>query len=218
MKRSQLIGLIKRKLKNVLSSLREPADSAQPVYPRENSNELRLHLGAGNINLQGWVNIDARAGKHIHLCRDNFSLEEFVDNSIGEIYLCHVLEHLAFDELNAILINFRNKLRNGGRLRISVPDFNSLVRIYLDRERDLESIRLALMGGQDYAYNHHKSVFDYRLLSKYLTDAGFTNIESWNTVSVFGRSIGDWSDKRVCINGRDYIDISLNLECIKPHE
>lgn len=210
------MGMIKQKLKNVLSSLRNPAESADPVYLKETSNELRLHLGAGDINIQGWVNIDARAGRHIHLCRDNFSLEEFVDNSIGEIYLCHVLEHLAFDEVDAVLTGFRNKLRSGGKLRISVPDFNSLVRIYLDREHDLESIKLALMGGQDYDYNHHKSVFDYQLLRKYLLDAGFKNIESWNTVSVFGRSIGDWSDKRVCINRRDYVDISLNLQCIKP--
>jgi len=41
--------------------------SSKPLYLNSHSDGLKVHLGAGPINPQGWVNVDARSDSHIHL-------------------------------------------------------------------------------------------------------------------------------------------------------
>ena len=44
------------------------------IYVKHTEPGLRLHLGSGEINLQGWVNIDARSFKHTHLQTDKIDV------------------------------------------------------------------------------------------------------------------------------------------------
>jgi predicted SAM-dependent methyltransferase len=180
-------------------------------YTKQMAPGLKVHLGAGGINIQGWINIDARNLPHIHLVTENFELEEFVSDSISEIYLCHVLEHFSFAELNPILSKLHRKLRNGGLLRISVPSFDSIIEIYKNNGSQLNSIKFALMGGQDYHYNYHKSLFNKEYLTALLFNNGYGYIEEWTTVADFGVDLGDWSNKQFTTN-RGNIPISLNLK------
>jgi len=59
------------------------------------SSLLRLNLGCGDRHMQGWVNVD-----HISACNPEIvcDLEKFPwpfdDDSVGEIMMSHVLEHL----------------------------------------------------------------------------------------------------------------------------
>ena len=66
------------------------------------------------------------------------------------------------------------------------------------------------MGGQDYQYNYHKSVYDLGLLKKKLTLAGFAQAEQYDTLDEFGRDIGDFSTYE--INKKL---ISLNVRALK---
>lgn len=184
------------------------------VYTKQMEPGLKVHLGAGGVNIQGWINLDARNLPHIHLVTKNFELEEFVNGSISEIYLCHVLEHFSFAELDPILSTLHGKLRAGGLLRISVPSFDSMIDIYKNNGSKLDSIKLALMGGQEYEYNYHKSVFNKEYLSILLRNNGYTDIEEWATVADFGIDIGDWSNKSFKTNNGD-VPISLNLKARK---
>ncbi len=61
-------------------------------------------------------------------------LEQFSDNSIDELYLCHVLEHISFNEVNAFLKLVYLKLKIGGIIRISVPSFESILKIYINTD------------------------------------------------------------------------------------
>lgn len=173
-------------------------------------NGLKVHLGAGDINLQGWVNVDARAFGHIHAHTASLELAEFSDGAVSAIYLCHVLEHLSFDEVDALLKTWKRKLTAGGVLFISVPDFDAIVRIYQSSGHDLDSIKHPLMGGQGYEYNFHKSVYNQGALTRVLEGAGFTRVEPWETTREFGRDLGDWSSRS--ISG---VPISLNLKAVK---
>lgn len=172
---------------------------------------LRLHLGAGPINMQGWVNIDAREASHIHVTANNFDLVEFADGSLAEIYLCHVLEHFSFEESETLLRNFRKKLKPGGTLRISVPHFDQLVAIYQANANDLEIVKQALMGGQDYEYNFHKSIYNPALLSALLVKCGYEQPQTWTTEEEFGADIGDWSNKSFDTPGGNF-PVSLNIK------
>lgn len=188
-------------------------DSA-PLYTINTASGLKVHLGAGTINLQGWVNIDSRQAPHIHLQANNFDLSEFNDSSISEIYMCHVLEHFSFVEVQKILANMHRKLAVGGVLRISVPDFDQLISIYQANKNEILSIRYALMGGQDYEYNFHKSVFNSSFLTKLLTSCGYKNVQAWSTREDFGGDLGDWSNKSFKTS-RGNIPVSLNIKATK---
>jgi len=168
-----------------------------------------IHLGCGDINLKGWINIDARNADHVHVLTDKITLDQFGDNSIGVIYLSHVLEHFDFKEVETLLSTFYRKLKSGGVLLIAVPDFSSISEIY-SSEQSLDLLEKALMGGQDYIYNYHKSVFDFNLLSKKLSKAGFQNVKKYDTIDEFGKDIGDFSTYNI----KDKL-ISLNVKSFK---
>lgn len=185
-----------------------------PLYPSRTSQGIRIHLGSGPVNLQGWINIDGRDAPHIHLQSRGFNLDEFSNGSVSEIYMCHVLEHFSFDETRNVLNTMHRKLKAGGVLRLSVPDFDQLIAIYKACGNDLELIKMALMGGQDYEYNFHKGVFNKALLSDLLISCGFNHVQTWVTQDDFGVDLGDWSTQ-----GFDTpvgkLQVSLNLKAIK---
>jgi len=174
-------------------------------------NELnpKIHLGCGDIVINGWINIDARKSSHVHINTDIIDLKEFSDGSIGVIYLSHVLEHFDFLESSDLLKLFYSKLKKGGVLLIAVPDFDALVKVYL-KTKNLEKIKRALMGGQDYEYNFHKSVYNYDLLSSHLEFNGFDNIQSYEPIELFNNNIGDFSTYEI-----EEIKISLCIKAIK---
>ena len=59
-------------------------------------------------------------------------LGQFSDNSINEIYASHVFEHLSHaNELPETLKETRRILKPGGILRVSVPDFELLCRMFV---------------------------------------------------------------------------------------
>lgn len=184
----------------------------RPVVPPFRADSLRpkVHIGCGTVNIEGWINIDARSASHVHIDTDVVDLATFSDASLGEIYTCHMLEHLSFEEVRKILAIFMVKLKPGGTLRIAVPDFSQLARLYVEQGVGLETIKYALMGGQDYAYNFHKSVFDRDTLTRLLQDTGFQQVQSYDTVEDFGTELGDWSTGK--ISG---VPISLNLKACK---
>lgn len=181
-----------------------------PIYTKSRNVGLKVHLGAGPVNIQGWINVDARADDHIHLVAKGFELAEFSDGSISEIYMCHVLEHFSFVEAEALLRNLKRKLCVGGLIRISVPCFDKLIAVYAGNNNDLDLIRLAVMGGQDYEFNFHKSIYNNASLVRLLKDCGYVDIMEWNTKADFGVELGDWSSETFpSLSGARIISLNL---------
>lgn len=189
-------------------------DTALPVYPVKFDEGIKVHIGSGSINVQGWINLDARSFPHTHILSNGVSLDMFADTAISQIYLCHVLEHFSFKEVDEILVSFARKLKSGGRVYISVPDLSAMVNIFTENNNDLSIIKSALMGGQDYEFNFHKAAFTKESLSNSLQAAGFANASTWRVEEVFGREIGDWSSRHIP-TPRGPRSISLNLMATK---
>lgn len=188
-------------------------NEANVIYTDTNSKGLKIHLGAGEINIQGWINVDARNFKHTHLVDQNFELNEFKDGTISEIYLCHVLEHFSFEDSIKLLEKLYKKLAKGGLIRISVPDFAKLKFIY-EETNNLEKVKFAIMGGQNYENDYHKSIYDFKILSEILKKLNFTQIENWDSQKDFGVELHDWSSGTYNINNKK-IKISLNVKALK---
>jgi predicted SAM-dependent methyltransferase len=205
----QRCNYLYKKIINFKRNYNEPT----PIYVNHYNKGLKIHLGAGDINIQGWINIDARSFKHTHLLDHNFELKEFKNETISEIYLCHVLEHFSFQDSKKLLEKLYKKLILNGLIRISVPDFKKLKLIY-NKTNNLEKIKFAIMGGQNYEDDFHKSIYDFKILSELLKNVGFRKIVNWHSKEDFGIELEDWSNGKYNINKKK-IKISLNLKAIK---
>ena len=95
---------------------------------------LKLHLGCGNIRLDGFINIDIRQTAATDKIMDISDLAEFSDNSVDLIYASNCLEHFSFRVVADILHEWGRVLRTGGELILRVPDFDILVNTYLSRD------------------------------------------------------------------------------------
>ena len=204
--KSKIIRVLKW-LRLVKNNFNEPI----PVYTK-NSDGIKVHLGAGEINLQGWINIDANKKSHTHIIDKDFQLNNILDQTLSEVYLCHVLEHFSFNESSILINKIYKKLKKGGIIRISVPDFEKISEIY-NLDRRLELVKFALMGGQNDKYDFHKSIYDFEVLSNLLKNCNFNSISVWDH-NDFGLKIGDWSEGQYKV-GSKKISISLNLKGIK---
>jgi len=189
-------------------------DQKPPIFEKSASQGLKIHIGSGEINIQGWVNIDARDFSHVHIVSKEISFNEFTDGSIQEVYLCHILEHLSFLELESVLHLINLKLKVGGVIRVSVPDFDKVIDIYQMENNNLDSVKHVLMGGQDYEFNFHKSVFNNLFLTNMLTQHNFNNVLSWDALTDFGVDLKDWSNGKIKTSGGN-MPVSLNLKAEK---
>ncbi|MFO1478193.1 MAG: methyltransferase domain-containing protein [Verrucomicrobiota bacterium] len=84
------------------------------------SQPVKVHLGCGTDYRPGWINCDVvadvRADKHFDL--ETFPWP-FEDNSVDEIFMDQVLEHLS--DTMKVMAEIHRILRPGGFARIIVP-------------------------------------------------------------------------------------------------
>lgn len=183
----------------------------RPALPK--SEKTFVHLGCGIIDRPGFINVDKLPFPHVHFLSGVEKLPFLKNSSVDMIYISHCLEHIEMKKIVDVLKEYNRVLKKGGVLRISVPDFKVIVKMYND-SNDLAQIWEPLLGGQDYKYNFHFSVFDKEFLSKLLKESGFSIVEEWVNGQDENTEFGDWSGRPVKVNGMAY-PISLNLQAIK---
>jgi predicted O-linked N-acetylglucosamine transferase (SPINDLY family)/predicted SAM-dependent methyltransferase len=154
----------------------------------EETPPLRLHIGGKQV-MEGWKILDVQPGPGVDFVGDCRDLSQFDDQSVDEIYASHVMEHLSYHEpLKHALAECHRVLKPGGCAKISVPDFETLCRLYLDPQRTIDE-RIFLMrmvfGGQLDAYDFHCVGLDYGVLSRYLQEAGFARFDRVQEFNIF---------------------------------
>jgi len=176
---------------------------------------MKLHLGCGKRTIPGFVHIDAIDYPHIDHVASIDNLSFIANDSVDLIYNCHVLEHFKRRDVSRVLIEWRRILKPGGTLRISVPDFAKLCEVY-QKYGNLDLVLGALFGRQDYLYNIHYNVFDFRVLERELLAAGFTDVRRYDWRKTEHAAVDDYSQAFVPhMDKENGILISLNVECNK---
>gem|GEM_PF-2542398 len=170
---------------------RVSSTSTRPLTVRDTKNHnvknypepIKLHLGCGYKVLDGYVNIDLYSP--VADLKLNISdLSCFEDSSVEEIYLNAVFEHLYVFEQRKALAEWWRVLKPGGKLIIhSIPDFDEIVRAYLNRAPgndglvfDIEEVSRYTHGAYDVENKLgqiHKDVFTKQKMRKLLEGAGF---------------------------------------------
>jgi len=171
----------------------------------EKAGKLCLHLGCGDVLLLGFINTDIRE----EVNPDKISLVypvDYDDNMFDLVYASHILEHFPKKQTLNILQEWIRVLKKEGILRLSVPNFEALIEIYR-QTKDLDHIIGPMYGKQNYRYNYHNTVFDYRTLKNVMEKAGLTAVHWWDFRRTEHSEYWDYSQAET-----KGILISLNLE------
>ena len=208
-----MLKKLRKRLKLQLSLVRRRV--IKPSCPKNSNGKVLVHIGCGWKNSPEFINVDAQPLAHIHIVTEDIaSLPDFGDGTVDLIYMCHILEHIKRNDLKNVLSEMKRTLKDGGILRLSVPDFDRLIEVYDASGKDISTISHQLMGGQDHKFNIHYSVFNYHRLSELLKKVGFRKVVSWAPNNCLYHDFKDRASRKLKVNGKEYM-ISLNLEAIK---
>lgn len=176
---------------------------------------MKIHLGCGKRYIPGFIHVDIVRFEHVdYLCNID-DLHIFESNSADLIYNCHVLEHFHRVKVPVVLKEWHRVLRPGGILRTSVPDFNALCELYQET-KDLSIVIGPLIGKQNYLYNIHYNIFDFKSLSKTLKEVGFKKVHQYNWRDTEHADVDDFSQAYYPhMNKENGKLISLNVEAVK---
>ena len=189
---------------------------------------MKLHLGCGKRYIPGFVHIDIDNSNeqldHVHSI-DTLPMIE--TDSCDLIYCSHAFEY--FDAglprtppkdtvACAVLREWKRCLKPGGTLRLAVPNFKSLVRVY-DETGDIRSVLGPIFGKWTISRGTiwHKTSYDAQSLTRMLRAAGFQNIREWDWRHTEHAEIDDHSQAYVPHMEKDTgIHVSLNVEADVP--
>ena len=170
--------------------------------------ETKLHLGCGDRRLPGFIHIDQREFPDVKVANVACLASLYQDNTIDLIYCSCLFEHFKRNDAPAILRHWRDLLKPSGTLRLSVPDFRTLAKLYVGGVA-LWRVIGPICGRQNADWNIHYSVYDKEYLSWLLTEAGFYHIREWSPydTSKLPADYDDYSKATI-----DNQLITLNLE------
>jgi predicted SAM-dependent methyltransferase len=90
----------------------------------------RLHLGAGDSTLPGWLGTDIAPGSPGILCMDARKPFPVPDQSFNYVFCEHMIEHISWHEGAFMLRECYRIIRPGGTIRIATPDLAVLLGLY----------------------------------------------------------------------------------------
>jgi predicted SAM-dependent methyltransferase len=157
----------------------------------EGEREPRLHIGAGNNDLPGWLNTElCPRGSEVFL--DATRPFPFAADTFAFIYTEHMIEHIPYEGAMSMMRECFRVLRPGGVVRIVTPNMaflHSLLAAPLTPEQaayirySYEAHRIGGPAGSAiHVVNNfvrswgHQFIYDLETLSALVTNAGLTGV------------------------------------------
>ena len=168
------------------------------------SETIRLHLGSGHRPLPNFINIDQDPLDHVDHVLDIKDLSIFEDNSVDEIYCCGVIIYFDRFQVKDVLKEWRRVLKTGGKLRISIADFEKMVQVYLNSGKVLESKMI-----------YQTTTYDFKSLEKVLLDCDFSSVERYDWQDFLPEGFDDYSRAYIPHMDETGLHLSLNVVCEK---
>ena len=178
---------------------------------------IKINMGCGWRDFgEDWVHIDG--GDYPHLDSKNIFNLPYEDNTVDLIYASHVIEYFNREEVKNVLNEWIRVLKPNGKLRLAVPNFEEMVKLYLNKDVKLDNILGPLYGempmGEETIY--HRTTYDYISLENLLTNLGMKNVQTWNWRETSHSEFDDHSQAYIPHMDKDNGKlISLNVEAIK---
>jgi len=179
---------------------------------------MKLNIGCWNRVMDGWTNVDIQNIKGVMQAPAHKIPVE--DRTCSIVYASHILEYYNYDEaINLVLPEWKRLLRPGGILRIAVPDFNAISRLY-QAGLDIDYFLGPLYGKMDMQNQietiYHKTCYDQKKLTQLLLDCGFIDPKLYDWGKTEHSHIDDHSQSYIPHMDKDKgVLISLNMEATK---
>ena len=158
-----------------------------------NSHDItKLHLGSNSTIINGWLCSDIQPQNHQSIYLDVTKRFPFKDNTFNYINCEHLIEHLDYKDGLFMLKECYRVLKKDGRLRISTPDLNTILRLYTCRSENYgadyidwitnnftaNSIKHPVAVVNTAFHNWgHRFLYDFDFLKVQLIHCEFTEIE-----------------------------------------
>ncbi len=148
---------------------------------------MRLHLGCGQVYLDGYINIDYP--KQNHTVQDTQLADKFADitklrykkNRVEEVRLHHVYEHFPRAQAIALIQCWNSWLMTGGSIIIEVPDFEKMIK-YIVNPISSKKIKYVasrhIFGSQEADWALHYDGWTKNRLIEIANLAGFSSTVS----------------------------------------
>ena len=101
----------------------------------KHNKHIKLNMGSGGVEFPGYLSVDLYDGRAILKADIAKPMPMFKDNSIEEILLSHVFEHLNPYHVEAALREWHRMLKPGGKLVIEVPNLEVLCKRFTQGDR-----------------------------------------------------------------------------------
>ena len=178
---------------------------------------VKLNLGCGKRDFgSDWIHIDG--AEYPHLESQNIESLDYRNKSVDLIYASHVIEYFDRKEVLSVLKEWKRVLRIDGVLRIAVPDFYQMAKLYLVDSYDLEKFLGPLYGKMVMLKKtiYHKTVYDFNDLKELLEEVGFRNVKKYDWRETEHSELDDHSQCYLPhMDKENGTLISLNVECLK---
>ena len=175
-------------------------------------------MGCGSRNFgKEWIHIDG--GNYEHLDYKDITKLEFGDNTVDLIYASHVIQYFDRADIIPILKEWIRVLKPKGILRVAVPDFEVVARLYLlgnehgnyNLDYFLEPLYGKMEMGDKLIY--HKTIYDYKSLRTLLSNIGLSSIHIWDWRQTEHTKFEDYGQIHLpYTNKNSGTLISLNME------
>ena len=171
----------------------------------------KLHLGCGKRFIPGYMHLDLARFDHIDIFTSADDLSMIDNETVDEIYACHLLGYFDLFEAKNVLKEWNRVLVKGGRLRLSVTNFDALLKIY-NKTQNIKKILGPLFGRMPLNENtiYHRTTYNRFILEEVLTETNFHKIKDWDTFSTFP-DYDDFSKAFFPHEDRTGIQVSINI-------
>ena len=122
------------------------------------------------------------------------------------------------NDIIEVLNKWKSKLKSGGTLRLAVPNFKTMAKLYIEKNIPLNNFLGPLYGkmkmGEDFIF--HKTTYDFKELKSILNKCGFSDISYYDWRETEHSNFDDHSQAYIPHMDKDNGTlISLNVEATK---